>query len=102
MIAPKLKQEVGLYCDDGFAICKATGKEIEETKKEVSQVFKLNGLKITIIDANRKIVNFLDVTFNLTNGSYKPYMKPNNKLSYVHQQSNPPPHSTNKKHSTQH
>ena len=53
-------------------------------------MFKSNGLKITI-DANKKIVNFLDVTFNLTNGSYKPYMKPNNKLSYVHQQSNHPP-----------
>ena len=41
--------------------------------QEVSQVFKLNGLKITI-DANKKIVNFLDVTLNLTNGSYNPYM----------------------------
>ena len=31
------------------------------------------------------------MTFNITDGSYKPYMKPNNKLSYVHQQSNHPP-----------
>ena len=38
-----------------------------------------------------KIVHFLDVTFDLTDGSYKPYMKPNNKLSYAHQQSNHPP-----------
>ena len=90
LIAPKFKNEVGLYLDDGLAICKATPKEIEKTKQEVCQVFKSNGLKITI-EANKKVVNFLDVTFNLTNGCYKPFMKPNNKLSYVHQQSNHPP-----------
>ena len=59
---------------------KATPKEIEKTKKEVCNVFKSKGLKITI-DANQKIVHFLDVTFDLTDVSYKPYMKPNNKLS---------------------
>ena len=90
LIASKFKDEVGLYRDDGLAVCKATPKEIEKTKKEVSNVFRSNGLKITI-DANKKIVHFLDVTFDLTNGSYKPYMKPNNKLSYVHRQSNHPP-----------
>ena len=90
LIAPKFKNEIGLYHDDGLAICKATLKEIEKTKQEVCQVFKSNGLKITI-EANKKVVNFLDVTFNLTNGCYKPFMKPNNKLSYVHQQSNHPP-----------
>ena len=82
LIASKFKDEVGLYRDDGLAVCKATPKEIEKPK-EVSNVFKSNGFKITI-DANKKIVHFLDVTFDLTDGSYKPYMKPNNKLSYVH------------------
>ena len=90
LIAPKFKDEVGLYRDDGIAVCKATPREIEKTKQEVSNVFKSNGLKITI-EANKKIVNFLDVTFNLSSGSYKPYMKPNNKLLYVHQLSNHPP-----------
>ena len=80
LVAP----EVGLYRDDGLAICKATPKEIEKNKQEGCQVFKSNGLKITI-EANKKVVNFLDVTFNLTNGCYEPFMKPNNKLSYVHQ-----------------
>ena len=93
LIAPKFKNEVGLYRDDGLAICKATPKEIEKPKQEVCQVFKSNGLKITI-EANKKVVNFHDVTFNLTNGCYKPFMKPrmkpNNKLSDVHQQSNHP------------
>ena len=90
LIAFKFKDEVGLYRDDGLAVCKATPKEIEKTKKEVCNVFKSKGLKIAI-DANKKIVHFLGVTFDLTDGSYKPYMKPNNKHSYVHQQSNHPP-----------
>ena len=90
LTASKFKDEVGLYRDDGLAVCKATPKEIEKTKKEVCNVFKSKGLKITI-DANKKIVHFRDVTFDLTDGSYKPYMKPNNKLSYIHQQSNHPP-----------
>jgi len=71
LIASKFKDQVGLYRDDGLSVCKATPKEIEKTKQEVSHVFRSNGLKITI-DANIKIVNFLDVTFDLTNGSYKP------------------------------
>ena len=96
LIASKFKDEVRLYRDDGLAVCKATPKEIEKTKKEVCNVFKSKGLKITI-DANKKIVHFLD---DLTDGSYKPYMKPNNKLSYVHQQSNHPPASVKIYHST--
>ena len=65
-------------------------KRLKKPNSQVSQVFKSNGLKINI-DAKKKIVNFLDVTFNLTNGSYKPCIKPNYKLLYVHQQSNHPP-----------
>ena len=53
LIAPKFKDEVGLYRGDGLAVCKATPKEIEKTKKEVCNVFKLKGLKITM-DANKK------------------------------------------------
>ena len=41
--------------------------------------------------ANKKTINFLDVTFDLTSETYKPFMKPNNKLLYVHRQSNHPP-----------
>ena len=90
LIALKLKDEVDLYRDDGIAVCKATFREIEKMKQEVSKVFESHRLKRTI-EANKKIVNFLDVTFDLTSGSYKPYMKPNNKLLYVHRQSNHPP-----------
>ena len=90
LITAKFKDQVGLYRDDGLAVCKASPREIEKIKQQVSKVFKSNGLKITI-EANKKTVNFLDVTFDLTSGTYKPFMKPNNKLLYVHRQSNHPP-----------
>ena len=35
-----------------------------------------------------KIVNYLDVTFNLNNGSCKRYTKPNNETKYIHKDSN--------------
>ena len=38
-----------------------------------------------------KIVNYLDVTFNLNDKTYKPYTKPNNEIKYVHKNSNHPP-----------
>ena len=37
-----------------------------------------------------KIVNDLDVTFNLDVGTYKPYKKPNNEMKYIHVDSNHP------------
>jgi hypothetical protein len=51
------------------------------------------GLKITA-EVNYKTVNFLDVTLNLTNESYKPYRKPNNDPLYIHKESNHPPSIT--------
>ena len=38
-----------------------------------------------------KVVNYLDVTFNLNDGTYKPYIKPNNEIKYIHKSSNHPP-----------
>ena len=38
-----------------------------------------------------KSVNFLDINFDLSTGTYKPYTKPNDKPVYVHQLSNHPP-----------
>ena len=79
LITLKFKGQVGLYRDNGLAVCKATPKQIEKTKQEVSEIFKSNGLKITI-EANKKTINFLDITLDFTSGSYKPFMKPNNKI----------------------
>ena len=42
------------------------------------------------IQCNRKVVNFLDVTLNLENPTYRPYLK-DNKIIYVNTESDHPP-----------
>ena len=42
-LSMKFKGQVGLYRDDGLAVCKATAKQIEKTKQEVSEIFKSKG-----------------------------------------------------------
>ena len=41
-------------------------------------------------DANKKIVKFLDVELNLSENTYKPYIKPNDIPLYVNVKSNHP------------
>jgi hypothetical protein len=79
----------GLYKDDGLGIIKATPRQVEIIKKDQCALFNKHGLKITI-EANKKIVNFLDVTLNLNTGKYHHYSKPNNTPLYVHSKSNHP------------
>ena len=43
------------------------------------------------IEANLKVVDFLDITMDLESGIFKPYMKPNNTPLYIHRLSNHPP-----------
>ena len=82
--------DIGLYRDDGLGIFpKLSGTEAERFKKEIRAIFKKNGMKITI-DTNLRIVNFLDVTFNLNKNSYYPYRKPNSTPLYVNKNSNHP------------
>lgn len=82
--------EIGLYRDDGLAVLNQTPREIERAKKEICQIFTRNNLKITI-EANKKVVNFLDVTLDLNTGKFRPYTKPLSTPIYVHSQSNHPP-----------
>ena len=88
-----LNINVGLYRDDGLAITNASPRDTENTKKEICRIFNNNGLRITI-EANKKIINFLDVTFNLNQNTYPPFTKPNTELQYVHRESNHPPITT--------
>ena len=48
-------------------------------------------LQITV-EANLLITDFLDITFNLTDGTHSPYTKPGNTIKYVAADSNHPPH----------
>ena len=59
------KNDFGLYRDDGLAGLKnKSGPQIEQVKKKMQKIFKDHGLDI-ILQCNMKIVNHLDVTFNL-------------------------------------
>ena len=40
---------------------------------------------------NLSVVDDLDVTLNLKDGTYKPYRKPNEETMYIHKKSNHPP-----------
>ena len=61
-------KNIGLYRDDGLSIFKnCSGPQMEKIKKRLQKVFKNNGLNV-IIECNMKIVNYLDVTFNLNDG----------------------------------
>ena len=82
---------IGLYRDDGLAVFKNTsGPQSEKIKKTFQRMFENKGLDI-IINFNMEIVNYLDVTLNLNDGSYRPYKKPNEETNYIHVNSDPPP-----------
>jgi len=86
-----LECHLGLYRDNGLIVCEVTPRHIEQNKKQIRNIFRKFNLSITI-EANKKVVNFLDVkSFNLTNQSYKPFTKPGNTILYVHKQSDHPP-----------
>ena len=53
-------------------------------------MFQTHGLKLEIKCDLRK-VDYLDITFDLNTGSYRPYRKPNNNTRYINARSNHPP-----------
>ena len=85
------KGDIGLYRDDGLILLRElNGQQTDKIRKAIIKVFKSIGFQIEI-ETNLHEVNFLDITFNLRCGTYRPYKKPNDKLLYVHTLSNHPP-----------
>ncbi|GFS08782.1 hypothetical protein ElyMa_003021700 [Elysia marginata] len=83
--------KVGLYRDDGLAVTNKSPQQTEKNnKRKICAIFRDNGLNITI-QANQKIVDFLGSTFNLYTGLSKPYKNPNDRITYIHRESNHPP-----------
>ena len=80
-----------LYRVDGLIVLnKVNCQKTDKIRKKIIKVFKDNGCSIDIV-TNLVEVNFLGVTFNLRNGSYRPYKKPNDELKYINVLSNHPP-----------
>ena len=85
------KQSTGLYRDVELVLLRNTSKQkTNRIRKDIIEIFKNAGFKIEI-KTNLHIVDFLDVTSNLLDGTYKPYKKPNDQLLYVNTSSNHPP-----------
>ena len=81
----------GLYRDDGLAVFdNINGQTAEKIKKDFQRIFKENELDL-VITSNMKVVNYLDVTLNLNDGTFKPYHKPTDTINYIHKESNHPP-----------
>ncbi len=91
-LSAKFGQEnVGLYRDDGLLLLDGTGGRLaDRARKDLHEIFHQLDLKITA-EINNHNANFLDVTLNLQEEKYSPYMKPNNDPLYVDRRSNHPP-----------
>ena len=77
------QKDFGLCRDDGLLLLhNVNGHQIHRVRKSVIQLSKDVGFLIGV-KTNLKIVNFLDITFNLDNGSFKPYRKPSDSLLYI-------------------
>ena len=82
--------DIGLYRDDGLAVLKNRSLcQANRFANQLTAIFQDIGLKITTKICS-KVINFLDVTFNIDTGTYKPFMKPNNRILYVNKHSNHP------------
>ena len=58
---------------------------------KLQRLFKEYNLGITA-ESDQKIANYLDVTLNLKDGTFKPYHKPEDQIQYIYTESiNPPP-----------
>ena len=66
-----------------------SGPKAKRLRKNVVKIFKNCGLSITS-KTNLKIVDYLNVTFDLQNNSYKPYRKPDNLPVNIHKNLNHP------------
>ena len=83
-------EQVGLHHDDGIIyIQDSNGPKTSSIQKKIIKAFKLLGLRIKIA-SNLKIVDFLDVTLNSNNGTFKPFSKNDSTPRYINVSSNHP------------
>ena len=70
--------------------CQYLKTQLERIKKSLQKTFRKFGLEI-VADSNLRIVNYLDVTLNLQDGSFRPCDKPDDIVQYINKESNHPP-----------
>ena len=81
------KDSIGLYRDDGLSIFRNyNGHQNDKIRKDLIKLFKKYQLNLDV-KCNLKIVDYLDISFDLNTGIYKPFNKPNNKPLLMQAQS---------------
>ena len=82
--------QMGLYSFDGLIYTpNSDGLNSSHIQKKIIRAFKFLGFKIEV-SSNIKIANFLDVTLNLLDNTYKPFLKTDQYPSYINVNSNHP------------
>ena len=71
-------------------VCMYLKTQLERIKKSLQKTFKEFGLEI-VAESNLRIVNYLDVTLKLNDGSFRPCDKPDDIIQYINKESNHPP-----------
>ena len=85
------KDSIGLYRDDGLPIFRNyNGHQNNKVRKDLIKLFKKYQLNLDV-KCNLRIVDYLDISFDLNTGIYKPFNKSNNKPLYINASSNHPP-----------
>ena len=74
----------GMYRDDGLAYFEnVSDPQADRIRKDFIIIFTKEFQLSIVSETNLKIVNFVDVTLDLTIGKYKPYNKPSSILLYI-------------------
>ena len=85
------KNYIGLHKDDVLSIFRNyNGHQSNQVPKDLIKLYKKNKLNLDI-KCNLKILDYLDTSFYLNTGIYKPFNKPNNKPFYINSISIYPP-----------
>ena len=83
--------DIGLHRDDGLATLNTrSGRLNDKARKDLEHIFNDFGLNITVL-TNQLQTNFLDLTLDLSNNTYKPYRMLNDSPLYINRLSNHPP-----------
>ena len=84
------KKSIGLYRDNGLSIFRDyNGYQNDKFRKDMKSCKKYQ-LNLDM-KCNLKIVDYLDISFDLNIDIYKPFNKPNSKLLYINASSNHSP-----------
>ena len=78
----KVFPDSGLYRDDGAGVVRMSGPQTTKLVKKLHKIFNDEGLRITV-EANLKVVDYLDFEMNLETGTVKPWRKPNSRPKYI-------------------